>query len=176
MTDEAATPSTETPVDPKTSGGDDAAAGMTGPSIQVLSQFIRDLSFENPHAPQSMSQPEAPGIEVEVELAARGRDDGLFELDMTLTVAAKRGDQAAFHVQLVYGGVFAIQGVPQDALEPMLLIECPRFLFPFARQIIANVTTEGGFPAFRMEPLDFGAIYMARRAQELQQQPAAGNA
>ena len=172
MTDEAATPPTDTPA----AGGDDAAAGLGGPSIQVLSQFIRDLSFENPNAPQSMSIPEAPGVEVEVELAARGRDDGLFELDMTLTVAAKRAEQTAFHVQLVYGGVFAIQGVPQEALEPMLLVECPRFLFPFARQIIANVTTEGGFAPFRMEPLDFGAIYMARRSQALQEQPAVGNA
>jgi len=167
MTDEAAPSSPETPAGP------DAGAG--GPSIQVLTQFIRDLSFENPHAPHSMGVAEAPGVEVEVELAARGRDDGLFELDMTLTVGAKRGEQTAFHVQLVYGGVFAIQGVPQEALEPMLLVECPRFLFPFARQIIANLTTEGGFPAFRMDPLDFGAIYMARRSQELQA-PAAGNA
>ena len=120
-----------------------------------------------------MNNPEAPGIEVEVELAGRGRDDGLFEVDLTLTVSAKRATDTAFHVQLVYGGVFAIQGAPQEALEPMLLVECPRFLFPFARQIIANLTTEGGFPAFRMDPLDFGAIYMARRAQ---QSPIAGNA
>ena len=169
MTDEAASPSTDAPA----AGGNDPAVAGGGPSIQVLTQFIRDLSFENPHAPHSMGSPEAPGVEVEVELAARGRDDGLFELDMTLTVSAKRNEQTAFHVQLVYGGVFAIGGVPQEALEPMLLVECPRFLFPFARQIIANVTTEGGFPAFRMDPLDFGAIYMARRAQ---QSPVVGNA
>lgn len=169
MTDEAASPPSES------APGSGAGMDMAGPSIQVLSQFIRDLSFENPYAPQSMSVAEAPAVEVEVELSARGRDDGLFELDMTLTVAAKRAEQTAFHVQLVYGGVFAIQGAPQEALEPMLLVECPRFLFPFARQIIANVTTEGGFPAFRMEPLDFGAIYMARRNRELQG-PAAGNA
>ena len=169
MTDDAAPTSPETPA----AGAGDA--GLSGPSIQVLTQYIRDLSFENPNAPQSMSTPEPPAVEVEVELAARGRDDGFFELDMTLTVAAKRADQVAFHVQLVYGGVFAIQGVPQDALEPILLVECPRFLFPFARQIIASVTSEGGFPAFRMEPLDFGAIYMARRSREAQA-PAAGNA
>ena len=167
MTDEAA-PSSETPA-----AGGDAAAGLAGPSIQVLTQFIRDLSFENPNAPVSMNNPEAPGIEVEVELAGRGRDDGLFEVDLTLTVSAKRATDTAFHVQLVYGGVFAIQGAPQEALEPMLLVECPRFLVPVARQIIANLTTEGGFPAFRMDPLDFGAIYMARRAQ---QSPIAGNA
>ena len=167
MTDEAAAPTPETPA---------ANADGAGPAIQVLTQFVRDLSFENPNAPMSMANPEAPGVEVEVELTARGRDDNLFEVDMTLTVAAKRGEQTAFHVQLVYGGVFAIRGVPQEALEPMLLVECPRFLFPFARQIIANVTAEGGFTPFRMEPLDFGAIYMARRTQQLQNEPAVGNA
>ena len=167
MTDEAAPTSAETPA----AGGGDV--GLSGPSIQVLTQFIRDLSFENPNAPGAMNNPEAPGIEVEVELAGRGRDDGLFEVDLSLTVSAKRATATAFPVQLVYGGVFAIQGAPQEALEPMLLVECPRFLFPFARQIIANLTTEGGFPAFRMDPLDFGAIYMARRAQ---QSPIAGNA
>ena len=159
-----------------TNGGQNqgqAPAENAEPQLTIVGQYIKDLSFENPNAPQSMSIPEAPAIEVEVELAARGRDDNLFELDMTLTVAARRAEQTAFHVQLVYGGVFAIQGVPQEALEPMLLVECPRFLFPFARQIIANLTTEGGFPAFRMDPLDFGAIYMARRAQ---QSPIAGNA
>lgn len=151
---------------------------MTGtmtPGIQVLGQFIRDFSFENPHAPNSLAQGEAPKIELDVELAARGREDGLFEVDMTLTTSAKRGDQIAFHVQLVYGGVFAIGGVSAEDIEPILLVECPRFLFPFARQIIANVTADGGFPPFRMEPLDFQAIYQARRSQ-LGQTPPVGNA
>lgn len=169
MTDAADTSSPETPT------SDLPLAPESGaPQIQVLTQFIRDLSFENPNAPMSQGG-EAPSIDLDVELAARGRDDGLFEIDLTLNVSAKRGDQVAFHVQLIYGGLFAIGGVSPEAIEPVLLIECPRFLFPFARQIIANATADGGFPAFRMEPLDFAAIYLSRRNQ-LQQQPAAGNA
>lgn len=168
MTDE--TVPTETP----------AAGGPTevpsGPAVQVLAQFVRDLSFENPNAPKSLSGgPEAPTIELDVELAARTRDDGLYEVDVTLNVSAKRGDSTAFHVQLVYGGVFAVHSHSQEDVEPLLLIECPRFLFPFARQIIASATSDGGFPPFRMEPIDFGAIYMARRNQ-LAQSETAGNA
>ena len=81
---------------------------------------------------------------------------------------AARPDGPLFHVELLYGGVFAIGGVPPEEMEPVLLIECPRYLFPFARRIIAEVTAEGGFPPFLLDPIDFAGVYAARKAQEPQ--------
>jgi preprotein translocase subunit SecB len=142
----------------------------TAPGIRVLAQFIRDLSFENPRAPDSMHASQAqPAIDLGVELSARGRIDGLFEVDMKLSATAARENEPVFHLELVYGGLFAVTGVAEQDIEPMLLIECPRFLFPFARRIVSDMTTDGGFPPFMLEPLDFAAIYAQRKAAESQQ-------
>ena len=145
------------------------------PMVRVLTQFIRDLSFENPRAPDSLhSSQAAPQIDLGVELSARGRIDGLFEVDVRLTATAMRDNETVFQVELVYGGLFSVTGVPEEAIEQVLLIECPRLLFPFARRIMADLTTDGGFPPFLLEPLDFAAIYAQRRATA--EQPAMGNA
>jgi len=141
----------------------DPAAGP--PGVRVLAQFIRDLSFENPLAPDSLRPgPQKPQIDLGVELNAKGRPDGFFDVEMKLTARAMRDNDAVFHVELVYGGLFQIVGVSEQDLEPVLMIECPRFLFPFARRIIADLTGEGGFPPFMLEPLDFAGIYASRRA------------
>jgi preprotein translocase subunit SecB len=151
-----------TDIDAGAANGED----ITTPGIRVLAQYTRDLSFENPRAPDSLRVTgEAPQIEIGVELNARGRGDGLFEVEMKLQVDAKRGGEPAFNVELVYGGLFELQGVPETELEPVLMIEAPRFLFPFARRIIADLTTDGGFPPFMMEPIDFAGIYQARQQQ-----------
>ena len=99
-------------------------------------------------------------------MTARGRADGLFEVDLKLSVRASNEEQVSFQVELVYGGLFEISGVPADQLEPSLLTECPRYLFPFARRIIADLIVDGGFPPFLIEPLDFGAIYASRQNQD----------
>ncbi|NBB17681.1 protein-export chaperone SecB [Caulobacter sp. SLTY] len=139
---------------------------MTAPGLRVLAQYTRDLSFENPRAPDSLRVTgEAPQIEIGVELNARGRGDGLFEVEMKLQVDAKRGGEPAFNVELVYGGLFQLEGIPESELEPVLMIEAPRFLFPFARRIIGDLTIDGGFPPFLMEPIDFAGIYQARQQQ-----------
>lgn len=140
------------------------APGEAG--FRVLAQFIRDLSFENPRAPDSLRQGAAqPGIEMNVEMNARGRPDGYFEVDLKLSARASREDGPLFHVELLYGGVFEVTGVPEESLEPVLLIECPRFLFPFARRIVADVTSDGGFPPFLLDPIDFAGVYAARQAE-----------
>jgi preprotein translocase subunit SecB len=145
-------------------GGPESAASP--PGIQVLAQYIKDLSFENPLAPDSLrAAPTQPQIDLGVELNAKGRPDGLFDVEMKLSARATRDNDAVFHVELVYGGLFQIVGVPEPDLEPVLMIECPRYLFPFARRIIADLTGEGGFPPFMLAPLDFAGIYAARRAQ-----------
>ena len=144
------------------------AAGAPEPGIRILAQFVRDLSFENPRAPDVLrSGGPQPQIDMGVEMNARGRDDGLFEVDLRLSARAVREDGPVFMVELVYGGLFAIDGVPSDSLEPVLLVECPRFLFPFARRIIADVTADGSFPPFMLDPIDFAAIYVARPGHRL---------
>jgi preprotein translocase subunit SecB len=150
------------PVQPIPDNGADGA-----PGIRILAQFIRDLSFENPRAPESLRAAGVqPQIELGVEMNGRQRPDDLYEVDMKLTARANSEAGPVFQVELLYGGLFQIQGVPQADIEPVLLIECPRFLFPFARRVIADVTSEGGFPPFMLDPIDFAAVYAARRAQQ----------
>ena len=148
------------------SGAQENGQAADGPGIRVLAQFIRDLSFENPRAPETLRQGGAqPQIDLGVEMNARGRDDGLYEVDLKLSARASRDDGPLFVVELLYGGVFQITGVGAEDIEPVLLIECPRYLFPFARRIIAEVTSEGGFPPFLLDPIDFAGVYAARKAQ-----------
>jgi preprotein translocase subunit SecB len=137
-----------------------------GPYFRVLAQYARDLSFENPRAPDSLRLEGKPDVDLGVEMSARGRPDGLFEVDMRLSVKASSAEGALFQVELVYGGLFQLSGFGEADLEPMLLIECPRYLLPFARQIVAACTSDGGFyPPFLLEPIDFASIYLARKAQ-----------
>jgi preprotein translocase subunit SecB len=133
--------------------------------IRIIAQFVRDFSFESPHAPDSLRGGAQPAIDMGVEMNARGRADGLFEVDLKLSARATRDEQPVFHVEVVFGGLFHIGGVAEADLEPVLLIECPRYLFPFARRLIADVTSEGGFPPFLIDPIDFGGVYAARKAQ-----------
>lgn len=136
------------------------------PQIRILAQFIRDLSFENPNAPESLRATESPpNIDLGVEMNAKGRPDGFYEVDLKLTARAQRADATVFQVELLYGGLFELNGFSEEQLEVILLIECPRFLFPFARRIIADLTAEGGYPPLHLEPIDFAAVYAAQRAQ-----------
>jgi preprotein translocase subunit SecB len=154
--------------------GAPAPEGSSEPGIRILAQFIRDLSFENPRAPDALRpSQDQPQIDLGVEMNARGREDGLFEVDLKLSARANRSDGPLFIVELLYGGVFQIAGVQPDEMEPVLLIECPRYLFPFARRIIAEVSSEGGFPPFLLDPIDFAGVYAARKAQ---QEPQVGHA
>ncbi len=135
------------------------------PGIRILAQYIRDLSFESPHAPESLrAGTTQPQVDLGVELNARGRPDGFYEVELKLNARAMRDAEAVFHIELVYAGLFQIVGVTETDLEPVLMIECPRYLFPFARRIISDLTGEGGFPPFLLEPIDFAGIYAARRA------------
>lgn len=149
------------------------------PRMQIMAQFIRDLSFENAVAQKGAPQGEVqPEITVQVSLDARKRgSDTQFEVITKYRVTStNKGDGATlFLAELDYGGVFQIEGVPQDQLHPFLMIECPRMLFPYVRRIISDMTRDGGFPAFNMDPVDFVALYrqeLARRAQTAQAAPA----
>ena len=155
---------------------DGAEAGQAG--IRILAQFVRDFSFENPLAPDALRAGAAqPAIDMGVEMNARGRPDGLFEVDLKLSARAEREGQPVFHVEVVYGGLFQLANVQEQDIEPLLLIECPRYLFPFAREIISRATADGGFyPPFMLDPIDFAAIYIARQQQIAQQPVETGQA
>ncbi len=159
-----------------TAGIPDAGAQEQPPAgIRIAAQYIKDLSFENPNAPDTLrAVANAPHIDLGVELNVKGREDGLFEVELKLTAKATREAEVAFHIELLYAGLFQVVGVEPEDLEQVLMIECPRYLFPFARRIIGDMTAEGGFPPLRLDPLDFAAIYLARQAQAGSQ--VAGNA
>ncbi len=157
------------PSDAKTAAPDAAPDGAaqqapSGPGFRIVAQYVKDLSFENPKAPDSLRVDGKPAIDMGVEMNAQGRPDGLFEVDLRLTIKATTDAMTVFNVELLYGGLFALQGVPEQDIEPLLLIECPRYLFPFAREIIARATSDGGFyPPFMLDPIDFAGIYVSRQ-------------
>ncbi|KQZ47388.1 preprotein translocase subunit SecB [Rhizobium sp. Root149] len=137
------------------------------PSLTILAQYTKDLSFENPGAPRSLqARDKAPGININVNVNANPLSDTEFDVVLSLSAEAKDGDKVVFATELVYGGVFRITGFPQEHMLPVLFIECPRLLFPFARQIISDVTRNGGFPPLMIDPIDFGQMFAQRLAQE----------
>ncbi len=137
------------------------------PSLNILAQYTKDLSFENPGAPRSLqARDSAPAINIGVNVNANPLSDTDFDVVLSLNAEAKEGDKIVFAAELVYGGVFRITGFPQEHMLPVLFIECPRLLFPFARQIIADVTRNGGFPPLMIDPIDFAQMFSQRMAEE----------
>ncbi len=151
------------------------AAQNQQPGIHVLGQYIKDLSFENPGAPRSLRPSDkAPKLDVNVNVNARPQSESEFEIELKLEAKATRGGDTLFIAEVSYAGLFQIRNVPQEHMHPLLLIECPRLLFPFARQIIADATRQGGFPPLMVDPIDFAALYRQRMAEiNVQQQAAA---
>jgi preprotein translocase subunit SecB len=142
-----------------------AAAPGLAPQLLVLAQYAKDLSFENPNAPRSLTQPAQPQINVSVNVTANALSESDFEVELRLEGKAEANGSVMFNVELVFAGVFRIQNVPQDNIQPLMLIECPRLLFPFAREIVANAVRNGGFPPLLLDPIDFVALYRQRMAQ-----------
>jgi len=142
--------------------------GNTVPaSLSVLTQYIKDLSFESPGAPQSLrARDKAPSININVNVNANPLGGTDYDVLLTLSAKAEVENAVLFNVELVYGGVFRIQGFPQEHMLPLLFIECPRLLFPFARHIIADATRNGGFPPLMIDPIDFARMFQQRLAEE----------
>ncbi|WP_163270676.1 protein-export chaperone SecB [Chelativorans alearense] len=137
------------------------------PSLNVLTQYIKDLSFESPGAPRSLTQREkAPAININVNVNANPLGGADYDVLLTLTARAEADKTVLFNVELIYGGVFRIQNFPQEHMLPLLFVECPRLLFPFARQIIADATRGGGFPPLMIDPIDFARMFQQRIAEE----------
>ncbi|MBL6852003.1 MAG: protein-export chaperone SecB [Alphaproteobacteria bacterium] len=140
------------------------------PRVQMVTQYVKDLSFENPGAPTQLNA--RPNIELGVDLSARQMEGTLFEVVMKLTVNAKApdgSDKSVFLVELAYAGLFQIQNVPQEVIQQVLLVDGPHLLFPFARRVISDVVRDGGMPPLMIEPIDFLGLYRSRAAQMQQQ-------
>jgi preprotein translocase subunit SecB len=148
-----------------TNGGPEPQMAM--PQIGVLTQYVKDFSFENPNAPRSLApSPQQPGINVQinVEAAPMGQTD--FEVILRLEGKAESQGLLLYSFELVYAGVFRILNVPADSVQPFVLIECPRLLFPFAREIIARTVGGGGFQPLLLNPIDFVDLYRQRMAAQ----------
>jgi len=160
-----------------TNGG--AAAGQTQPvmpKMQVLGQFIRDMSFENIAAQNALQSQIQPDIQVQVALDARKREtEDQYDVIMKLKIESKTKEetpQSIFLLELEYGGIFKVENVQQEQLHPFLLIECPRMLFPFVRRIVSDVTRDGGYPPLNLDTIDFMALYRQQLAQRAAAQKA----
>jgi preprotein translocase subunit SecB len=156
---------------PANNGAQNAA-----PSLNALAQYTKDFSFENPNAPRSLQpQQQGPQINMQVNVNAKQLAEADFEVDLTLEGQAKAGEEVLFAFELTYAGVFRVQNVPKDQVHPIVMIECPRLLFPFARQIVAEAVRNGGFPPLYIDPIDFVGLYR-QRATEMQSQPQGAGA
>ena len=136
-------------------------------ALNVLAQYVKDLSFESPGAPNSLrGRDKAPGISINVNVNANPLSEKEFDVNLTLSAKASFDKDVLFNVELVYGGVFRIDGFPQEHMLPLLFIECPRLLFPFARQIVAEATRNGGFPPLMLDPIDFAQMFQQKMAED----------
>ena len=146
------------------SGGPDGAGDANLPRVQIVAQYIKDLSFENPGAPATITN--RPNIDLSVDLQARRLEGAHFEVELKLRINAKSNeDKPVFLLELVYAGLFQITNVPDDLLQQLLLIEGPHILFPFARRIISDAVRDGGMPPLMIEPIDFAGLYRSKQAQ-----------
>ena len=144
------------------------------PSMRILGQYLKDLSFENPNAPQSLSpQQSQPDINIAVNVNARNLAPSDFEVELHLDAKATVQGKVIFAAEILYAGTFRLENFPSNMLHPAVLIECPRMLFPFARQILADATRNGGFPPLMLDPIDFTGMYQKRMLQQQQQQATA---
>ncbi len=168
--------------DEESAGGAGRAEGSVPPAmsprapgqapITVLAQYLKDLSFENPGAPGSAAGgAAAPHGRVDVDVKARSLPEHGYEVTLVMRAEAAREGATAFLVEVEYAGIFQLNGVPPEAVEPVLLIECPRILFPYARAIISTATQDGGYAPLLVNPIDFAQLYRAQR----QRQGAGGN-
>ncbi|HVU31367.1 MAG TPA: protein-export chaperone SecB [Sphingomicrobium sp.] len=155
------------------SGGNGSGENSNEPQVSILAQYIKDLSVENPSAPQVFSWQVQPGLEVQFNIAVNPAGDFVHEVTLKIEVSARSDNGVHFVVDLSYAGLFGLRNLPDEALQPFLLIEAPRLLFPFARQVIAEAVSNTGFPPLLLDPIDFTAAYMSQlQAQQGEAVPA----
>ncbi len=143
--------------------GNGGGAANNAPALNAMVQYTKDFSFENPNAPRSLGpQPKAPNIAIQVNVNARQVADADFEVELLLEGSAGEAADTLFKFELNYAGLFRVLNIPQNEVHPVVMIECPRLLFPFARQIVAEAVRSGGFPPLYIDPIDFAGLYRKR--------------
>jgi preprotein translocase subunit SecB len=148
------------------------AGAQTQPQLNVLGQYIKDFSFENPNAPRSLTPNQnQPAIQIQINVGVQQLADTDYEVSLKLDGKADSAGSVLFAFDLTFAGVFRIQNVPQESLQPIIMIECPRLLFPFAREIVATSVRNGGFPPLLLDPVDFVSLYQQRVSQMQADQP-----
>jgi preprotein translocase subunit SecB len=156
--------------------GAEQPAEQNDPHLTVLAQYVKDLSFENPNAPQSLQGPgENPQLKVSVNVNATPRGEEMFEVLLNLEVHARSEAGVIYNTEMVYGGLFRLHNVPQARLQPVLFVDCPIILFPFLRRLLADITRDGGFPPLMLDPIDFNRLYHENLARGQEQSPQAKN-
>ena len=146
-------------------GNGNGTMDATAPQLNALVQYTKDLSFENPNAPRSLGpQEKSPNISIQVNVNAKQLSETDFEVSLVLEGAAGEGAETLFKFELNYAGVFRVRNIPAENTHPVVMIECPRLLFPFARQIVADAVRNGGFPPLYIDPIDFAGLYQQRIA------------
>lgn len=139
----------------------------TSPAAGIISQYVKDLSFENPNSPAIYQNQNAPRVDVQFNIGAAQVGEDVHEVTLKIDVRSEAGDQVAFVVELAYAGLFGLRNIPDDQLQPFLLGEAPRILFPFARRVLADAVRDGGFPPLMLEPIDFNALYFQQIEAQL---------
>ena len=153
--------------------GNGAPVEQPAPQLNVLAQYTKDLSFENPNAPTSLGQQQQqPAINIQINVSANNLSENEYEVILSIEGKAESAGKVMFSFDLAYAGVFRIVNVPKENLHPLVMIECPRLLFPFAREIVASAVRDGGFPPLMIDPIDFVALYR-QKMSELQPPPVA---
>jgi preprotein translocase subunit SecB len=149
-----------------TGAGNGSGDMSDAPQVNILAQYTKDLSVENPSAPQVYQWQVQPNLDVQFNINVQGAAEDVHEVAIKIEVSARSENGVHFVVDLSYAGLFGLRNVPADALQPFLLIEAPRLLFPFARQIIAEAVSNSGFPPLLLDPIDFTSAYMAQVQQQ----------
>jgi preprotein translocase subunit SecB len=154
--------------EPATNGADELAPGPQDnlPQVGVIAQYVKDLSFENPNAPAVYQWQSQPQMDVQFNIGTQSVAEGIYEVALKVEITAKAPEGVAFNMELLYAGLFALRNIPEEQLQPFLLAEAPRLLFPFARRLIADAAIDGGFPPLLLDPIDFGGLYMQSAAQQ----------
>ena len=140
-----------------------------GPAIGLISQYVKDLSFENPNAPASYQWTSQPQIDVQFNIGSQPVGEGVYESAIKIDITAAHNEGQSFVVDLTYAGLFGVRNVPDDQVQAFLLAEAPRILFPFARRVIADAVRDGGYPPLLLEPIDFHGLYMQQQQQAAMQ-------
>lgn len=153
--------------DQPTTGAPQEAEGQ--PTLVVNAQYVKDLSFENPNAPQSLLQQSGePNVQVGIDTSAVQLEGSTFEVTLTVRAEGTAGDTSLFLVEAAYAGIFTLGEVPEEYVAPLLYVEAPRQLFPFARAVVAECVRDGGFPPLLIHPVDFMTLFQQRAAQQAQ--------